>query len=417
MNLLKLAPLFIFLMFSTRASAKPLALVYDGPGSCAGAGVLGCTGAAEFAVQKAGFTVVRVGPVSLTESSTEAEYQALFSHASLWVQPGGGSKTFLTTATPALKNAIKRFVSEGGGYIGFCAGAFSSTLIDGDTAIAGLGIFPGKTEPYINETIDLFFDDVTSVLNPDALNNHIYEVNWAGITRHVYFEEGPQLLFTDADLKSVEVMATFKNGVPVSARSTFGKGRVYITGLHPEAPTGWRKNPDLNDPDGLDYDLVSNMAKWAVGQSTAEKPLAVKAAVPVVTINNGCYRGTEAYFVTTVQASGASSSQIFATTLMKVTHYDSTQDSYEVQITHTDAVTGITQQKVSSLSTKEFDLQTSGALWANCVINYGVPASGNRCKFISSNSVVEFASLPFGIYQTSSYASDGSIYTTRYQAP
>jgi hypothetical protein len=170
-------------------AAKPLALVYDGPGSCPA--VEGdCTAAASKAAMAAGYAVKTVGPTALTAQSTDADYQAIFANAAVWVQPGGSSKTFLTTVSPEMVAAIQRFVKAGNGYVGFCAGAFSSTQYDGDLDLKGLGIFPGKTHPYPNETMNLFFDEIASHFNPDAYYNQILEVTWNGKKRQLYFEGG-----------------------------------------------------------------------------------------------------------------------------------------------------------------------------------------------------------------------------------
>lgn len=42
----------------------------------------------------------------------------------------------------------------------------------------------------------------------------------------------------------------------------YGNGKVFITGLHPEAPQSWRTYYGINDSDGLDFDLVDEMISW-----------------------------------------------------------------------------------------------------------------------------------------------------------
>jgi hypothetical protein len=41
---------------------------------------------------------------------------------------------------------------------------------------------------------------------------------------------------------------------------------VVVVGPHPEAPPEWRTDQDLDDPDGLDYDLVDETLGWAMGR-------------------------------------------------------------------------------------------------------------------------------------------------------
>jgi glutamine amidotransferase-like uncharacterized protein len=249
-------------LFVAKAEARPVALVYDGPGSC-DVSEGDCTTAAQNAAEDAGYYVVRVGPAALTATSTETDYQNIFGDAAVWIQPGGHSQVFLITITPQLKTAIRRFVSEGGGYVGFCAGAFSATAFDGGTDTPGLGIFPGGTYPFPNDTIDTFFDNVVSYFNADAVDNSILPITWEGNLRYLYFEEGTTLNLDGVPAGQVEVIGTLADGQVIAARTHFGQGKVFITGAHPEAPASWRTDPDLNDPDGLDFDLVAEMLNWS----------------------------------------------------------------------------------------------------------------------------------------------------------
>jgi glutamine amidotransferase-like uncharacterized protein len=394
------------------SSSRPLVIVYDGPGSCPGAGLLGCTGAAEYAAQQSGFDVKRVGPSALISTSTESDYHAIFDHVVAWVQPGGGSRTFLTTATPELKAAIVRFVHDGGGYVGFCAGAFSATAVDGALTLKGLGIFPGKTYPYPSENVDMVFDQITNHFNPDAYYNHIYPVNWAGKKRYLYFEEGAKLLLNASELAGVEVMATLPTGEAISARTKFGNGRVYITGMHPEASTAWRTHPDLLDTDGLDYDLVQNMLRWAAGMSTTEQPVTASASVEAPVVRDGRYVGTIAHYQTTSHPRNSTRLTQLGTTELKATSYDPASDQYTIQITHT-SESGNVQTSTGALMTPEFDAFTSGTLLSQCTNLYG-SLNGTHCDYEGSNSTLKMGSVPFGVVQTGSVLNNGTVFTTTY---
>lgn len=188
--------------------------------------------------QLAGFETKFVGPL---EESAE-----IFSKASVWIQPGGGSSLASETMLPALKENIKRFVSLGGGYVGFCAGGFFATEWIADRKIQGLGILPGTNDLYPEEE--------------DAV---IFPISWEG-TRQIYWEGGPYFIPPAQQLAApYEIMATYPNAMIASVRSVFGSGRVYVTGLHPEAPPSWRDYYKIQDSDGLDYDLAVKMIQWA----------------------------------------------------------------------------------------------------------------------------------------------------------
>jgi glutamine amidotransferase-like uncharacterized protein len=230
--------LFLFAINSMAATVQgPLALVYKGPGACEE----GCSEAAAEMARLAGYRFQFVGP----EESSEA----IFSEAKVWIQPGGKSSTASRTMAPKLKENIRNFVSKGGGYVGFCAGGFLATDWIADRGVQGLGLLPG-----------------TNALFPDEREASILTIQWGG-SYEIYFEGGPYFLPpTTPDSRSFEVTATYGDGKVASVRSVFGSGRVYVTGLHPEAPPAWRNEFQLQDSDGLDYALAVEMIHWVSGK-------------------------------------------------------------------------------------------------------------------------------------------------------
>jgi glutamine amidotransferase-like uncharacterized protein len=217
---------------------KKLALVYDGAGACPE----GCAQAAVDSAVQAGFTTKIVGPNDLSASSTQQDIDQLFQGAAIWIQPGGHSDEAYQAMSPTLRDSIINFIKNGGGYVGFCAGAFITTKEIGTTGLPGLGIFPGSTAPLTAGGIMM------------------ETVKWAGNTRTIYFEGGPYMYNLDP---SVETVAVYSDGVTVAAaRTTYGSGRVFISGPHPEAPAWW-SNGVVIDPDGSDRDLAGDMMKWS----------------------------------------------------------------------------------------------------------------------------------------------------------
>lgn len=216
-------------VLTTAAIAAPKALIYKGPGACSD----GCAEAFVDIAKQAGFDPEFVGP--------GAPKAGLFDQVGIWIQPGGYAGTAMQNMNADLKTQLKEFIAGGGGYVGFCAGAFVATKKVGTTSINGLNIFPGGTKLY-GKGIDL------------------KEVNWAGSKRTLYWEGGPYLRNLP---DSVEIIARYSNGAVATARAPYGKGRVFITGLHPEAPDWWSTAEQMVDPDGQDHDLVINMIHWA----------------------------------------------------------------------------------------------------------------------------------------------------------
>lgn len=100
---------------ASAAPAAPLALVYRGPGTC----WKGCAEAAAFVAWRAGYRVRFVG-----SGETGAN---VFQGASVWIQPGGRAIDQARAMAPELKAHVREFVEAGGGYVGFCAGAFMAS--------------------------------------------------------------------------------------------------------------------------------------------------------------------------------------------------------------------------------------------------------------------------------------------------
>src|ERR1035437_3655514 len=131
------------------AGTTPVALVYDGPGACRP----GCVNGAVKVAKLIGFEVQFVDP-SLTDYS-------IFDEAQLWIQPGGTSVTAANAMGPAMVEKVRQFVANGGGYVGFCAGAFISSSKIGESDSIGYGIIPGDTELLIKQGSDHAMFDVT----------------------------------------------------------------------------------------------------------------------------------------------------------------------------------------------------------------------------------------------------------------
>jgi hypothetical protein len=213
------------------------ALVYKGPGSCDE----GCSDAAALMAQKAGLNPVFVGP-------TEAD-SGVFKNAVVWIQPGGASRVVGQNMTEQLKGWIRDFVMSGGGYVGFCAGGFYATPKIGELQDPGLGLIPGASQLYREV--------------PDGAE--VLKIQWNGQARSLYWEGGPffKVPATAVSDGTAEIIASYPDGTTASVRASYGLGRAYVTGLHPEAPQFWRNYFQLADPDGLDYDLAVDMIQWA----------------------------------------------------------------------------------------------------------------------------------------------------------
>jgi hypothetical protein len=233
-----LVPVQAFALPTSSASTAALhstALVYQGPGACDD----DCAEAAAAAAKLAGLKPIMVGPKTK---------HVPFASAKVWIQPGGYSQQAYEAMTPRLRQQIIQFIKNGGGYVGFCAGAFLTTELIGTTGTPGLGIFPAKTRTH----------EVPAARA--GLDYSIQKVNWLGEERMLYFKGGPALY----GLKpGTEIVATYEDGSVAAARAELGKGRVFVSGPHPEAPAWWWEDDGIQNPDGIDHFLAVEMIRWA----------------------------------------------------------------------------------------------------------------------------------------------------------
>jgi glutamine amidotransferase-like uncharacterized protein len=235
---------------------SPLALVYQGPGSCIETpSDQGCSESAARMARLAGFRVEMFnqnGPTT-TQLAT----------AKVWIQPGGRARLQAEALGRGVREQARRFVSQGGGYVGFCAGAFLATETFGWEGYQnkGFGFLPGKSE--YDEVLDAKLLGTSS-----AMTVLLQGLNGA---RHMYWELGPYFLKQSLK-KGAEAIAWHFEGPTktpriVSLRSRFGKGRVFVTGFHPEAPQSWYDSYHIQDPDGTDEAIAVQMIEWSSGSS------------------------------------------------------------------------------------------------------------------------------------------------------
>ncbi|RYZ95293.1 MAG: hypothetical protein EOP11_25140 [Proteobacteria bacterium] len=156
-----------------------------------------------------------------------------------------------------LKENIRHFVQNGGGYVGFCAGAFLASRQFGweekngqRVNVDGLGLLPLRSRFYYRE------QHIAAML-PIRFPN--------GGQEYFYWELGP---YIDArqEAPGVEFLAFYpdeENYYAAAAQAHFGEGRVTVSAFHPEAPALWRQIFGLKDPDGSDLNYAREMIRWA----------------------------------------------------------------------------------------------------------------------------------------------------------
>ncbi len=226
--------LLLWVPLSSFAGHAPLALIWDGPGSC----FPNCTSNAVAVAKQAGMTVKRIRPGFKDFS--------VFDRANVWIQPGGKSVTAAKSMGAPLLDKIRSFVSEGGAYVGFCAGMFLSTAKIGTSGKTGLGLVPGSTE--------LLRGDAPWMILPVSITTG---------TRYMYYAGGPFITLSDQDIAQyqVKIIGRYEDGKIAAIESTYGKGRVAVSGFHPEQSKFWKWWRRVRDPDGSDRDFAVDMIR------------------------------------------------------------------------------------------------------------------------------------------------------------
>jgi hypothetical protein len=204
---------------------SPVAVVYSddatGPRDGDDTGAL----ATMLAATRWRFEVVTAGPrgqLSVREALRHPEVV-------LYAQPGGdGDDDQAFRRQHRDKDAIRRFVADGGRYLGVCMGGFLAEPGHFD-------IFPGRVEEYYSSR-------GASVTTDDAA---VIPIRWRDTTRPMYFQDGGYMVPRRRARSGMTVLAQYTNGSIAAVVAPFGAGRVGLCGPHPEAPPSWYREAGL----------------------------------------------------------------------------------------------------------------------------------------------------------------------------
>jgi glutamine amidotransferase-like uncharacterized protein len=188
--------------------------------------------------------------------------------------PGGDMYQYAQDISESGKSKIRAFISNGGGYIGICGGAYFTgerVYWQGtQLPMSPLAILPGATigpvdsiAPYpncvmckVNITIH---DHPITLAEPDSV--------W------IMYCYGPQLI--PDENADVDVLGLYDTGgQPVMIAFHYGRGRVFIIGTHPEFEEDSERDgiffgEDFDDR-GSDWGLMRKAALWCTGAEDSE---------------------------------------------------------------------------------------------------------------------------------------------------
>jgi glutamine amidotransferase-like uncharacterized protein len=160
----------------------------------------------------------------------------------LLIVPGGDFVDIGNGLTPRTAAHVRAAVQHGLSYLGVCAGAF----VAGDSPYNGLNLTSGVRFHFYAAEARGVRKAVVPITGADAT------------TLDQYWEDGPQLAGWGA------VVATYPDGTPAVAEGAFGRGWVVLTGVHPEAPAGWRRGLTFRTPAEVDNAYAATLVRAAL---------------------------------------------------------------------------------------------------------------------------------------------------------
>ena len=160
----------------------------------------------------------------------------------LLIVPGGNFVVMgknLSSATPV---KIRNAVGNGLNYLGICAGGF----LAGNSPYNGLNLTSGARFGFYAAERRGVRKAAVAIAVPGAP------------TLDQYWEDGPE--FTGWGT----VAGKYPDGTPAIVQGTFGSGRVILSGVHPEAPTDWRRGMTFLTPASVDHAYAATLIRAAL---------------------------------------------------------------------------------------------------------------------------------------------------------
>jgi glutamine amidotransferase-like uncharacterized protein len=160
----------------------------------------------------------------------------------LLIVPGGNFVTIGNSLTPAAAANMRRAVQGGLHFLGICAGAFFA----GDSPYNGLNLTSGVRFPFY------------AAENRGVRKAAVPITDAESHTLDQYWEDGPQLTGWGA------VVAKYPDGTPAVVEGMSGSGWVVLSGVHPEAPAGWRLGLAFTTPVSVDRAYAATLIAAAL---------------------------------------------------------------------------------------------------------------------------------------------------------
>jgi glutamine amidotransferase-like uncharacterized protein len=205
-----------------------------------------------------GYTVTRLDADTINQSE--------ISHIDVVYFPGGSSGPYREGISAEGREKIRRLVHSGGCFIGTCAGALfaaEQVVWEGETdPRPTLGLFPGTVEGPLPEIYtDPEYGMCQVNLEPHPITAAEPDSAWILYYNGPFFSPNP-----DAE---VDIVGRYEiTNDPALVAFEYGRGRVFLTGPHPE----WEEDDgrdgvsyfDRFSDQGSDWDLMLGATRWCL---------------------------------------------------------------------------------------------------------------------------------------------------------
>jgi glutamine amidotransferase-like uncharacterized protein len=130
-------------------------------------------------------------------------------------------------------DAIRRYVRGGGRYWGICGGAYlaAEEFEGADGPVEALKLIPASAQDH-----------------SDNFDARLETVVWRGKKRVLYLQGSPKFVLSEGKT-AIEVIAHFDDDSVAALQCAYGRGKVAVSGPHPEAPKSWLEYDDLDSAD------------------------------------------------------------------------------------------------------------------------------------------------------------------------
>jgi biotin protein ligase-like protein len=221
------------IMLAPAIPASEPVLIYTGTG----------TSSSDVAALEGVLNTLKVGYLTADAGQLNAMSAAQLGGYKLLIVPGGDSITIGQNISGSASANIRIAVTQYGvHYLGICAGAFfgGSSIYNGVDLTSGVSFdfYADESKGIHVEALDISFP------NSSPLN--------------VYWQDGPQLSGWGSPV------AKFPDGTPAIAEGNSGNGFVMFTGVHLEAPAGWRAGIKFTTPLSVDVAYAGTVIQAAL---------------------------------------------------------------------------------------------------------------------------------------------------------